>query len=329
MEERSLFDIDPSSSELGSCAGLWALMQVPGIGSAKALQIARVSSSWSQLAEDPKLVLDQVGGGRVDPNNLVEMALNPLDPPKTSKDIRLIGYFDSDYPEALREIGSAPAVLWVKGSVPEGLLAAVVGTRHPTEEGIKRVEKIVSVLVAKGYGIISGLAAGVDTVAHESALKNGGKTWAYLGSGVDVPTPKENLGLAEQIVEHGGGLLAEVDPSSEVSRHSLVARDRLQSGTSRFTVIGQSGIPSGTLHTARFTLEQERHLIVVSPPDTERGTDAWAGNEALIDENGCDPEILKASKKLGEVISRKKPVADVVINHSEDLETFLEEHFND
>jgi DNA processing protein len=322
--EQSLFDVDPSSSELGSAPGLWALMQVPNVGSTTALKLAQACSSWEQLAANPEDALIQANALRVDPRVLATAAMNPGQPPTTSDEVRLVGYFDLDYPSRLQQIASAPAVLWVRGTAPAGNAAAVVGTRHPTKAGVDRVHKVVSVLVSAGYGIVSGLAAGVDTAAHEAALAEGGQTWAYLGSGVDYPTPPENVDLAERIVAAGGGLLAEVDPGTKPSPWALVARDRLQSGSSSLTVIGQSGIPSGTLHTARFTIEQERSLVVVAPPASEADDPAWAGNRALCDPDGCDPAILNAKGGLAERIATRKPTADHVLTSADALADLLE-----
>ncbi len=322
--EQSLFDVDPSSGELGSAPGLWALMQVPGVGSTTALKLACACSSWEQLAANPEDALVQANARRVDPHVLATAAMNPGQPPKMGDDVRLVGYFDPDYPPRLQQIASAPAVLWVRGTAPAGNSAAVVGTRHPTRAGVDRVHKVVSVLMSAGYGIVSGLAAGVDTAAHEAALAEGGQTWAYLASGVDYPTPRENVDLAERIVAAGGGLLAEVDPETKPSPRTLVARDRLQSGTSSLTVIGQSGIPSGTLHTARFTIEQERNLVVVAPPASETDDPACVGNRALCDPDGCDPAILNAEGRLAERIAARKPTADHVLTSAAALADLLE-----
>ncbi len=317
--DSNLFSVDPNSSELGRAPSLWALLQVPGIGSVTARRLAEVAATWVDLAEDSVAAIAGAGAPRVDPRTLAELALDPPNPPEGDVDLRLVGFFDADYPSALRDISNPPAVLWLRGTAPEGPMAAVVGTRHPTNAGLSRVQKVVSVLVSAGYGVVSGLAIGVDAAAHEATLKAGGSTWAYLGSGVDMPTPKANEALAERILEAGGGLLAEVDPGTRSSARTLVARDRLQSGTSSLTVIGQSGIPSGTLHTARFTIEQGRPLVVVAPPAGEFDEAAWAGNRALCDPEGCDPGILHASGGLADRISTKRPVADRVLSSASDL----------
>ena len=319
----SLFDVDPSSSELGSASGLWALEQIPFVGSATALKLARVCSSWERLAENPMDALAQVNAKRVDPLVVAHVAMNPGQPPVVEAGVRLVGYFDPDYPAGLQKIASAPAVLWVKGTVPAAKTAAVVGTRYPSEEGLNRVRKLVQVLVSAGYGVVSGLAIGIDAAAHEAALECGGQTWAYLGSGVDVPSPRESLDLAERIVNGGGGLLAQVDPGTKPSSASLISRNRLQSGTSDFTVVAQAGVPSGTLHTARFAIEQNRDLLVVSPPAKEADQPEWAGNRALCDPAGCDPALLKAEGALAERIASRKPAADQVINTAGSLSELL------
>jgi DNA processing protein len=149
--------------------------------------------------------------------------------------------------------------------------------------------------VAAGLAVISGLAAGIDTVAHESALAAGGLTWAVLGSGVDVPTPISNAALAEEIVARGGGLIAEVPLGTPVGRQQLVARDRIQSGLSLAVVICQCETSSGAMHTARFAVVQGRLLVVVRPRGPDGAVTACSGNVALADPNGCDPALLSAT----------------------------------
>ena len=173
--------------------------------------------------------------------------------------------------------------------------------------------------VAAGFAVISGLAAGIDTVAHESALAAGGRTWAVLGSGVDVPTPTSNANLAEKIVARDGGLIAEVPPGTLVSRRQLVARDRIQSGLSLAVMICQCEISSGAMHTARFAAVQGRLLAVVCPKGPERAMNACTGNLALADPNGCDPALLSATGKTAELVRSRRPMADVVIESREEL----------
>ena len=235
-----------------------------------------------------------------------------------------IGIGEPGYPANLRSIPFPPKVLWVRGALPPVGAVAIVGTRHPTRFGRSVAHAAACSAVAAGLAVISGLAAGIDTVAHESALAAGGRTWAVLGSGVDVPTPVSNTVLAEEIVASGGGLLAEVPPGTPVGRRRLVARDRIQSGLSLAVVICQCEISSGAMHTARFAAIQGRLLVVVRPREPGRAVTACTGNVALADPNGCDPALLSATGKTAELIRARRPVADVVIDSRDELAELLE-----
>ena len=298
--------------ELCNALTLLSLMQIPGIGSVKAIEVAQKFSSWAHIAStSPEVLNDAVGKPA---EELAYAAADPPCVPEPPGEVQLVSYFDDRFPDGLRTIPSPPAVLWVRGSTPaDHRCVAVVGTRHPTQGGIEAARASTEALVAHGCGIVSGLAAGIDTVAHTSALDSGGLTWAYLGGGIERPTPRSNAELAERIVDEGGGLLSEQPLGTEPSGPTLVARDRLQSGSSQTTVIVQSGVPSGTLHTARFTLEQGRQLAVQAPDEDESGDPAWEANRRLVDPEGCDPKILRPnSDRLRKQIVERRPVADLV-----------------
>lgn len=173
--------------------------------------------------------------------------------------------------------------------------------------------------VAAGFAVISGLAAGIDTVAHESALTAGGLTWAVLGSGVDVPTPSANIELASRIVEAGGGLIAEVPPGTAVSTRQLVARDRIQSGLSLAVVICQCEIASGAMHTARYSAVQGRLLVVAQPTGPDSAVRECTGNLALADPGGCAPALLSATGKVAALVRTRRPMADVVFEDPAEL----------
>ena len=298
--------------ELCNALSLLSLLRVPGIGPVKAVEVAQQFSNWAHIASTSSEALAEVVGKAAQ-----ELASVAADPPWVSEppeEVRLVSYFDDEFPAGLRTIPSPPAVLWVRGSTPaDHRCVAVVGTRHPTPGGIQAARASTEALVVHGCGIVSGLAAGIDTVAHTSALDNGGLTWAYLGGGIERPTPRSNAELAERIVDEGGGLLSEQPLGTEPAAQTLVARDRLQSGSSRTTVIVQSGVPSGTLHTARFTLEQGRQLAVQAPDENESGDPAWEAKRKLVDTEGCNPNILRPnSDRLRQQIANRRPVADLV-----------------
>jgi len=231
----------------------------------------------------------------------------------------LVGIEAPDYPDRLRSIPFPPRALWVRGSLPPPAAVAIVGTRRPTRFGREVAEVASTSAVAAGLGVVAGLAAGIDTIAHKSALAAGGRTWAVLGSGLDIPSPSANGLLAEEIVACGGGLVAEVPPGTPVSRRNLVARDRIQSGLSLAVVICQCETSSGTMHTARFAVLQGRLLVVVRPQGADATVAACSGNLALADALGCDPELLAAKGDEAELIRARRPVADVVVDSRKDL----------
>lgn len=235
-----------------------------------------------------------------------------------------IGIDAPGYPAGLRSIPSPPKTLWVRGTLPPAAAVAVVGTRHPSRFGRSVADAAARSAVAAGLAVISGLAAGIDTVAHESALAAGGLTWAVLGSGVDVPTPISNAALAEEIVARGGGLIAEVPLGTPVGRQQLVARDRIQSGLSLAVVICQCETSSGAMHTARFAVVQGRLLVVVRPRGPDGAVTACSGNVALADPNGCDPALLSATGRTAELLRARRPMADVVIDDREELAELFE-----
>ncbi|MGA3353589.1 MAG: DNA-processing protein DprA [Acidimicrobiales bacterium] len=240
-------------------------------------------------------------------------------PSDRSAAVEILRIDASGYPAVLRSIPSPPKTLWVRGSLPPATAVAIVGTRKPTRFGRDLAAAAARSALAAGLAVISGLATGVDTVAHEAVLAAGGRTWAVIGSGVDVPTPISNAVLADEIVEAGGGLISEVPPGTPVSVRNLVARDRIQSGLSLAVFVCQCETSSGTMHTARFAAEQGRLLAVARPRGPESAEHANSGNLALVDPDGCDPLLLSARGKTVELVRARRPMADVVIDSSDEL----------
>ncbi|MGA8529960.1 MAG: DNA-processing protein DprA, partial [Acidobacteriaceae bacterium] len=190
----------------------------------------------------------------------------------------LVTYHDDAYPERLREIYDPPPLLWVRGDA--SLLArpalAVVGTRHPTPYGTGIAEKLARELAERGLIILSGMARGVDTAAHKGALAAKKPTIAVWGTGVDVIYPKENKGLAEQIVAGGGVVLSELPLGTFPAPQNFPKRNRILSGMSVGVLVIEAGEYSGTRVTARCALEQNREVFAVPGNVTTRN--AWGPN---------------------------------------------------
>jgi DNA processing protein len=194
--------------------------------------------------------------------------------------IRAVTLWDADYPPLLKEIYAPPPVIFVRGTLlPDDQLAlAVVGTRSATAYGRLVAERFVSSLVENGVTIVSGLARGIDAIAHRVALQSGGRTIAVLGSGVDVIYPSEHRALAQSIVDHGA-LLSEYAPGTKPERDNFPARNRLIAGMTRGTLVIEAGEVSGALITARMALEQNREVFAVPGNITSA---ASIGTNALI-----------------------------------------------
>ncbi len=180
----------------------------------------------------------------------------------------LLSIDDDAYPELLKHIYDPPVLLWYKGDrdVFRTNGVAVVGTRNPGKYGLKQTERWGAALVNYGLTINSGLAYGVDTKAHQTALKSGGKTIAILGSGIDVIYPSKNTSLVKEIIELGGAVASEYPPGTAPDAVNFPGRNRIVSGMSHGILVVESGIKGGSMITARYALDQNREVFVVPHP---------------------------------------------------------------
>ncbi len=178
--------------------------------------------------------------------------------------IQVLTWDDETYPRRLKEIDQPPPVLYLRGSLlPEDEWAvAVVGTRRITTYGRQITEEIASTLAGNGVTVVSGLARGVDAVAHQAALAAGGRTLAVLGSGVDMIYPPEHQKLAERIIEKGT-LVSDYAPGTQPDGINFPPRNRIISGLSLAVVVAEAGDKSGALITAGFAAEQGRDVFAV------------------------------------------------------------------
>ena len=185
------------------------------------------------------------------------------------------------YPERLREIYDPPAVLWYRGdtSILSMPGIAVVGTRHPSPYGSGMAQMLSRELAARGLVILSGMARGVDTKAHEGALEARGKTVAVWGTGVDVIYPKENKKLAENILASGGCILSEFPLGTFPAPQNFPVRNRVLSGMSVGVLVVEAAEHSGTRITARCAMEQNRDVFAVPGNVTNKGS--WTPNTLI------------------------------------------------
>lgn len=250
-----------------------AWSQVYGVGPILLDRLARhFSSLETAWNAEPQALLAIEGLGlpsvekivscraKIDPNTLLERHLidNPQWWTRT----------DPDYPRLLREIPSAPAILYYRGQAVSAEnrgdvpAIAIVGTRNPSDYGKRWTRNIATLLATKGFIIVSGMAQGVDTVAHTACLEAGGKTVAVVGTGVDVVYPPHNRELANDIQTHGL-IVSEYVAGTPPDRTHFPARNRIIAGLSRVTIVIEAPVKSGALITAHQANDFGRDVYIL------------------------------------------------------------------
>jgi DNA processing protein len=244
-----------------------AFSHVPGIGPARlgALieRLGSVEAAWHAPASALDGLLDQrsrtaflSARTESDPDELLARV--------AAAGARAVTWDDPAYPARLRRVPLPPYLLYVRGNpaLLDTRAVAVVGTRRASAYGRRAAAEIAGQLAAAGVTIVSGLALGVDAVAHQAALDAGGATVAVLGCGVDIVYPERNRTLTGRIATEGA-LISEYPPSRPPDAGNFPARNRIVSGLSLATLVVEAGVKSGALITAGFALEQGGDVFAV------------------------------------------------------------------
>jgi DNA protecting protein DprA len=210
--------------------------------------------------------------------NLVELAIRGVGAGRFS------GFYYSQpgYPLQLNDLSEPPPVIFVSGLIPEARFAAVVGARKCDAVAAEVARLVTRKLVASGYAIISGGAAGIDAVAHQTAIEENGKTVAVLATGIDVVYPKSNLALFDKI-RTAGALMTELMPTAKPMKSFFPTRNRIIAAMADIVVVVQAKSGSGSLITAKWAEKLGRKLFAVMPPAGNHAD--WLGNKFLIDRN--------------------------------------------
>lgn len=232
-------------------------------------------SSWGELkktglfSKEIEQITEQ--RGRIDPDNEWEALEKQM--------IRVITIKDSAYPKLLKEIYSPPALIYIKGNLPENLnfSLAVVGTRKTTTYGRLITPEIVKELAKAGLTIISGLAFGIDALAHQSCLEVNGRTIAVLGCGLDKIYPLANYRLGQEIVEKNSAIISEYPIGTLPLKQHFPVRNRIIAGLARGVLVIEGSQDSGSLITAKCALEQNREVLAV-PGNIYNKTSAGPNN---------------------------------------------------
>lgn len=196
---------------------------------------------------------------------------------------------DDEYPESLRGLGNPPLCLYVLGNMPTDLAGrsiAIVGTRNPSDFGVRMARDFSVSAVRAGWSTVSGLASGIDTNVHRSTIEAGGRTVAVLGNGLASVYPSENIELARAIVRSGGAIVSEYPMHSESNRYTLPRRNRIIAGLSCCTLVIEAAEHSGALMTAAHAMNRGCPVFVV-PGD--------ANNQMTV---GCNNLIRVGAKPV-------------------------------
>jgi len=185
-------------------------------------------------------------------------------------------------PNRLARFNDTPLIFYVRGNqaLLDEKIVAIIGSRAPTKKGVEAADKISKFIVQTNHIILSGLALGVDSIAHQTAVNNKKPTVAVLGSGLTNIYPKENIRLAEQIVDYSGCLISAYSPNMSVQNYQLVARDKLQARFSNNLILVESKIDGGSMHATKEAIKLGLPLFTVDYEDEP--TPNWAGNNSLI-----------------------------------------------
>ncbi len=221
---------------------------------------------------------------------------------------RLITFWDKDYPENLKRIYDPPVLLFTRGAISnvDKYSIAVVGTRNPTTYGKRIAEKFAAELSEQGITVVSGLARGIDTIAHSTSVRSGGRTIAVLGSGVDVIYPGENRRLAEQMIV-SGALVSEYYMGAKPDAMNFPRRNRIISGMTLGTILVETDINGGAMITAGTALDQNREVFAVPGNLLERKS---RGTNKLIKE-GQAKLVEDVSDVIDELRYKLKPLLKV------------------
>lgn len=279
--------------------GFSDLSHVDIISRFPALASVITPSAWNKAC---KLAEDQI----VKSNNL---------------DIRIISHLDDEYPSLLKSSNDYPCILWVQGSLlPNNKSIAIIGPREPTKHGEIITERVSKYVVEQGWGVVSGLALGLDTIAHESALNNGGKTIAVLAHGLQMISPSANKVLAKRILANGGGLISEYPVGMKAQAHQFVKRDRIQAALSQGVVMIQSDLKGGSLHAPRASLDYNRWVAIPYPTKKDIADKAQKIEANLLIAHGCKEDKLRLLSCTPESLDQI-----IIINSRDDYPSLLKE----
>jgi DNA processing protein len=312
---------------------LLSLVRLKGIRNQKALELfASSKDGQDQMAPwDLFLFLAEEWAGSSSTHELTWQQVDRQLQRTCEAGIEVIPFPSPDYPDRLRQIDDPPVVLFAKGNIKalcEPASVAIVGTREPTSLGERAAERAGWLAAEAGVMVVSGLALGCDTKAHQGCADAGGIGIAVLANALNRVYPAENSDLAYHLLDQGGCLISENPVGAKLSRWAFAYRDRLQSGLADRVLVIETDVKGGTMHTVKYSRQQRRPLGCIDHPQEFLSAPKTRGNQMLI-QNGTAAAISDSESLSSFIVGTPFP-ADPHAQDREAREGFLplEEKFD-
>lgn len=322
---------------------LHALNMLPILGPRRLVRLHDLFGSYKQACKASPGDLQRAGLNETQTNqialHLKTLSLEHETEKLDANQITLVSLQDDAYPALLAEIPDPPALLYVRGKLPpaDSVMVSTVGTRSITTYGRTITPDIVLPLARSGMVIVSGLAFGVDALAHQTCIDAKTPTIAVLGSGIDVASvyPRSHSLLAEQIIDGGGALISEYPPGTQSFKQHFVARNRIISGISVGTIIIEANLKSGALITARHALDQNRSVYAVPGPVYAKtsegpnnliklGAKLITSASDILDDLQVAPNVATMNEQLPELTPHEKIIFDLLTFEPTFADTLVE-----
>lgn len=248
--------------------------------------------------------------------------------------MKIIDITDSEYPKQLLKIKNPPNKLYVEGNkkLLNNISIAIVGSRNCSEYGVEQTKRFSKIIASNNITVISGLAIGIDTVAHETAKQYNGNTIAVLGSGLKKIFPEENKKLFKDILESNGCIISEYDPNEDVNMENFPKRNRIISGISTGVLVIEAAFRSGSTITAKYGFEQDKKVFCI-PRDI--GVSNGVGSNNLIKKGAIlvtNPEEILNELNIKYETSNIKLESKEIIEQNEEyrkVEVEIEKEYED
>ena len=289
-----------------------SISDIPGIGPTKAKKILNAISSYNS-EHIYETILQVIPSAKIDIQLWESISSRAEDKAQRILEtgIHIIPYLSESYPSQLKELNNPPINLYIDGnldSIQGDKNIAIIGTRNPDEYTKENASDLCEYIAQKASCVVSGLAIGCDSIAHQACIKTKNPTAAILPCGIDQIYPKKNIELANKIKATGGCLISEYEPGIKPQKSLFVARDRIQAGLSHGIVLLQSTEDGGSMHAIRTMQSLQRPFAAIAEPLPQSKSHQWSGNRKLIEDKRGTPVDL-----CGETNSTKK-IIDSFLN---------------